>query len=177
MVQDRVSRKWLSRAFDGLLSLSAFITALLILFLMLSITYEVVMRYFFGNPPIWVFDISGFCLFALTFLGAAWVLRREGHTNVEILLNILSPRKQALFHCVTSLLALFVCAVVCVQGTMDAYDAYQGGDLLWLAITVPKHVLLWFIPFGFFTLCLQFGRRGWRFLCTYRNLLHEDASG
>lgn len=170
MEQNCNQTKGLSGFFDRVLSLTAIIAALLILFMMLSITYEVVMRYFFDNPPIWVFDISGFSLFAFTFLGAAWVLKREGHTKVEIILNILSPKMQLIFHCMTSFLALVACTVVFVQSLIDAYEAYRMGDLLWLAITVPKHVLLWFIPFGFLILCLQFVRRGWRYLCEYINM-------
>ncbi|MES1924332.1 TRAP transporter small permease subunit [Salinisphaera sp. T31B1] len=59
--------------------------ALVIVAMALSVTYEVLSRYFFGRPTIWVTEVSSYLLVAVTFLGAAWTLRIDGHIRMDLL--------------------------------------------------------------------------------------------
>jgi TRAP-type C4-dicarboxylate transport system permease small subunit len=57
----------------------------------LAICAEVLLRYGFTSPILWVVEPSEYALLWITFLGAAWVLRHGGHVRVDILLQYLSP--------------------------------------------------------------------------------------
>ena len=42
-------------------------------FIMVAVSYEVAMRHFFGLVTLWLNDVTGYLLLALTFLGGAFV--------------------------------------------------------------------------------------------------------
>ena len=72
----------------------AYLSALLILSMSLWITYDVVTRNLFGWASPWAFDLSEYSLVWMTFLAAPWILLRDGHVRVEILIDALGPRPQ-----------------------------------------------------------------------------------
>lgn len=53
----------------------------------LLITYEVIMRYVFIMPTIWVGEVSQQIQIWVVFLGAAYVLKNRDMVTIEILLN------------------------------------------------------------------------------------------
>lgn len=64
--------------------------------LVLFITYEVVMRYVFNRPTLWVFDASYFLTSLIVMLGAAYTLQTRGHVSVDVFYERFSPRTRAL---------------------------------------------------------------------------------
>lgn len=87
------------------------VVAFLIPVMMLLIAYEVVMRYFFRSPTIWVWDIN-VQLFALVlFLGGGQVLLRDQHVRVDVIYGNLSEKWKHVFSLVT-FPVLFVFLVV-----------------------------------------------------------------
>lgn len=53
----------------------------------LVVTYEVIMRYVFIMPTIWVGEVSQQIQIWVVFLGAAYVLKHRDMVTIEILLN------------------------------------------------------------------------------------------
>ena len=160
----------LSKTFEGILTGLAYLAGILIFLMVLFITYEVVMRYFFRSPTNWVFDCTGFMLYVVTFLGTAWVLRVEGHPKVDIVLKVFSTKNQALMNCISSFTALIVCCVFLVQSMGEALEAYQKGEVLFRTFIIPRHILLWFIPLAFLLLCVEFARKGRKYLSAFRRM-------
>ena len=56
-------------------------------FITFAITYDVIVRYVFNDTLLWLNDVTGYLLAALTFLGGAYVMSRDGHTRVDILVT------------------------------------------------------------------------------------------
>lgn len=74
----------------------------LILVIMGITLVEVLMRYGFNSPTIWVHETSQ-QLFAVAFLlGGAYTLARDGHVRVDIFTRRLSPRGQAVMEIVSA---------------------------------------------------------------------------
>ena len=111
-----------STIFDRTVSYLAFVAAVLIIFAMLSVGAEIVMRYFLNRPMIWVMEVTEITLLLITFLGTAWLLRREGHVKVDIVLSHLNPRAQALLGIISSIIGIIVCMVLVWNGTLVSYD-------------------------------------------------------
>ena len=156
--------KWcyrLSAGFDQVLNLGASLAGGLLVAMMLSISYEVIMRYLFNNPTTWVVDMSGLALYVFTLLGTGWVLREGGHTKIDILLMAFSKRTARRIEAVMLYLGSAVCGVLFLQTLTDAIETYQQKELLWLAVALPAHILAWLMPFGFLLLTIQFARSGW----------------
>ncbi len=147
-----------SKIFDKVVTGAAYLSGWIIIFMMLAISYEVVMRYFFKAPTAWVVDFSGYMQYATVLLGAAWVLKIGSHTRIDILLNKLPPRVQTILNIVTSSIAMVACAIFGWKGLQATWGAYQRGDFLYREVEVPLALLFAFIPASFLLLCIQFVR-------------------
>ena len=156
-----------SKIFDSIIAGAAYLSGCIIVFMMLAISYEVVMRYILGTPTSWVMDFSGYMQYAIVLLGAAWVLKIGSHTRIDILLNKFRPRIQTILNIVTSSISLVACAIFGWKGFEATWGAYQRGDFLYREVEVPLAILFAFIPFSFLLLCIQLGReihKHWRAL-------------
>jgi TRAP-type C4-dicarboxylate transport system permease small subunit len=158
--------------FDGILNGLAFLSALLLAFIMLSICLEVIMRYFLNRPLVWVIEITEYSLLYITFLGTAWLLRREGHVTVDILLVRLNPKTRAALGLFSSIIGIVISLVLIWYGSEVAWDHYQRGVFKPTVLQFPTAPILAIIPTGSVILAMQFIRRGYVFLRKWR----EDAS-
>lgn len=154
--------RMLGGAFDRMQTVLSRVSGVLLVVMMLCISYEVVMRYFFLRPTRWVNDISGYIQFAVTFIAAAWVLREEGHVSIDIVISRLKPKTQALSKFVTSLVGVVICGVFAWKSFEAAWVAYESGYKLIRGIIIPEHIILWFVPLGMSLLCVQFVLRAGR---------------
>ena len=77
-----------------MLAACAAAAAVVLIFMTISVNYEIIMRYFLNNPTLWVNRASCFSLIYITFLGGAWVLAKEGHVRIEVLLDALPLKAQ-----------------------------------------------------------------------------------
>jgi len=146
---------WVDRVIDGM----AWIAGLLLLFMMFSICYEVILRYFLFRPPAWVTEISEYILLYTTFLGASWLLKREGHVKVDVILSRLGSRGQKIFNMITSMLGVIICCILVWFGAEMTWDYYCQGIPVIKSLSVPKFLLLGIIPIGSFFLVIQFIRQ------------------
>ena len=84
----------------------------LIPLMMLVICGDVLMRYFFNRPMTWVLETAEYMLLWMTFLGAIWLLEKEGHVRMDLVLNRLKPENQALLNAITSILGVIACFAI-----------------------------------------------------------------
>ncbi len=163
--------------FDRTVNYLAFVAAVLIIFTMLAVDAEVVMRYFLHRPMIWVMEITEIVLLFITFLGTAWLLRREGHVKVDIVLGRVNPRAQASLNILSSIIGIIVCIVLVWYGTLVSYDYIQGGLFEPTLLEIPKGPLLAIIPVGSFLLLIQFMRRTYGYLQHWRTSPNVEERG
>ena len=144
---------------DRIIDSMAWIAGLLLLFMMFSICYEVILRYFNFRPPTWVTEITEYILLYVTFLGAPWVLKQDGHVKVDIVVTRLGLRAGKALEILTSIFGMGVCCVLVWFGTNVTLDHYQRHIPVIKALEVPKFLLLGIIPIGSALLIIQFIRR------------------
>ncbi|MCD6567893.1 MAG: TRAP transporter small permease [Dehalococcoidia bacterium] len=146
------------RIFDKILDIGAVGTSALIIFIMLSICVEVVLRRM-GHPQIWEIEVTEYCLLYVTFLGAAWLLRREGHVKVDIITNAVSPRVQRWLGIITSVIGSAMSLYLVIWGITVTWDYLQRGVVQCTPLLTPTWIVLIIIPLGSIPLFLQFLRR------------------
>lgn len=145
--------------FDRIIKLMAVLSAIFIIFIMLSICGEVIMRYLFKKPLMWTVEISEYLQLYATFIGAAWVLRQDGHVKLEIVTNILGARaKNALFY-IANALGLAVTAVIMCFSGIVTYEQFILQTPVIKSLEIPKWIILAPIPTGCFFLSLEFIRK------------------
>ena len=128
-------------------------------FMMVAITYEVVSRHFFNSAPLWVNDVTGYLQLAVTFLGGAYVMSREGHTRVDILLTHASARAQERLTLLNAVLVLLVSVVIAGAAGFAVVDSYQRNLATVGIIDVPRFVILSPIVIGAVLLSIERLRR------------------
>lgn len=146
------------------------LAVVILAFIMITISVDVVMRYLLDNPIEGVMEITQHSLFYITFLGMAWVMKREGHVKIDVVLNQLNPRSQALINVITSILGIIVALVFLWFSARVFWFNLQGG-MLFPGIgagTFPKAPILVALPVGFLLLLIQFMRRTYEYLQKWR---------
>ena len=118
--------------------------------------YEVVSRYLFNAPTIWVQETSTY-LYMWTMLAAAsYTLQTRKHVHVDLVIDRLPTRPKALLEVMTSAVGAVFCAIVSIQ----AYEMIAATVRFGKVSATPLRVPLW-IPqsallMGFVLLTFQF---------------------
>jgi TRAP-type C4-dicarboxylate transport system permease small subunit len=146
----------LNRIYNSIIGLGALLAGLLLIFLMLSVTLDVALRYFFGHPTSWVVEIAGYSLLFIPFLVAAWVLKRDGHVTMDLLLQRLGPKTQALFNAITSFVSALICLIITWHGIRVTLYFFKLGYKTPTVLMLPKSIIISIIFIGSFFLSIQF---------------------
>lgn len=127
-------RSW----FDGLIDALALAAAALLCALVVLILVDVGARYLrlFSLP--WSFEATEYMLYAITFLGAPWVLREEGHIAIELVVERLPPRPRRVVRRMADLLGATVCVVLFFFACRVAWRSYESATLVHKSFIFPE---------------------------------------
>jgi C4-dicarboxylate transporter, DctQ subunit len=139
----------------------SYLCAFFVVFMTLSIIYDVFARLLFRAPTIWVIDINEYLLVYLTFVPAAWILMRDRHVKVELLTTRLSRRTRFRLGIGTDIFACFYCIILAWQGWVVAWEAFERGYEFSTALAFPRFPVLVIIPVGAAWLALGFIVKIW----------------
>ena len=153
--------KKITNIFDGTNDVLAVSGSALIIFVMLLISAQIVMRRFLGISIFWAIDISEFSLIYIPFLGAAWLLRKEGHVMIEVVVTRFQPRRQAMIHFINSIICGAACVIITWYGIVVTWDYYQLSYTMDTLLAPQMWPLTIIIPIGSLLLTIQFVRRAY----------------
>jgi TRAP-type C4-dicarboxylate transport system permease small subunit len=149
----------MGRAYRGLLHACAVLAALLLGVTAALITGDVVARNVgLGSLP-WILEVSEYVLPLATFLVAPWLLARNEHVRLDVLLTALPPRFARALARAGDLLGLAVCAVFVVYGARAIASSAQQGSLVIKSVVFPEWWLYAPVPACFALLAIGFVRR------------------
>ena len=160
-------------AIDVLNSRIGIAGGIFLILLTLIVAYEVVMRYLFNRPTMWVFEVSQLLLMVMVMLTLGYALKKERHVAMSAVVDLLPDKMINWIDGLTSILGAMVCFVIAYQGllmTLSSLHTHQRlqdtGLPLWpIKLTV-------FI--GFFLISLQFIVRG---IGRFEALLNQKKDG
>jgi TRAP-type C4-dicarboxylate transport system permease small subunit len=156
------------RILDIILIGVTWFSGMLMIFSLVSVCIDVVMRYFFNSPSGWILQISEYILLYIPFLTAAFVLKEEGHIKVDIILNFINERTEAILNTVTSILGAGVLFILTYYGTIVTYDFYVRKVPTLKYLKIPEFLVIMVIPVGCFLFALQFIRRANKYYQRYK---------
>lgn len=145
----------LAKIFDHLLNLLIILACLILTFVTFSVCLEVILRYFLNRPQVWVIELSEYSLLYMTFLGAAWVLKSEGHVTVDLITNRLTPKSRTFCSLISFIICSLVSAVLLYYGTRVTWDYFSKGLYNPTILEIPTAAILVIIPLGGITLLIQ----------------------
>jgi len=120
---------------------------------MVIVNIEIVSRYL-GRPTTWVAEISSILILWIPFMIGGWVLRKEAHVKMDLLIERLSPRSRALINFVTSLIGVIVMFIVTVAGFLTTL--YWIGNKTPTMLMLPRSPIIGIIFVGSLLFTIQF---------------------
>lgn len=112
---------------DRLSLLVGYLVSVLVPGMVIVLAIEVVSRYVFDAPTLWVYDTATFMFGYCGLLAGAFAMRERAHINVDILYARLSKRVRAGLDVVTGLLTFFFLILVILYTWPEAMTAIARG--------------------------------------------------
>lgn len=125
-------------ALDRLVDALALLAAAQLCALVVLILVDVAARYLRLFTLTWGLEASEYMLYAITFLGAPWVLREQGHIGIELLVERLPARGRRLARRAADALGALVCAVLFFFACRVAWRSYEAGTLVHKSFVFPE---------------------------------------
>jgi TRAP-type C4-dicarboxylate transport system permease small subunit len=144
---------------DRLVDTLGLIAGALLCGLVVLICMDVTARTFKLFPTPWTLDIAQYALYAITFLGAPWVLREDGHIAIEIFVERLRPRARWWVARGSNALGAVVCALLVYYSGRALWRSYAANNLVYQTFVFPEWYLYCLAPPVFLLLLLLFLRR------------------
>ena len=153
--------------YERVLSVGLIIACLAIFLMAVGVSSDVILRNLkLANLP-WVVEISEYILYLATFLAAPWVMHKDGHTRVDLVIRLLPSRAALATNVIADCIALSICLFLLYYGARTALEAIQLNSLIIKQLIVPEWWLLAIIPISGLLLTTEFlfrilRRTGWK---------------
>ncbi|MFZ2155352.1 MAG: TRAP transporter small permease subunit [Bradyrhizobium sp.] len=117
------------RAIDRFSDVTGKLIALTMLFLVVTISYEVVMRYGFNAPTIWVYESSFMANGAAFMLGCGYALYKGAHVRTDIYWENYSERTKGIVDMVSYVFLFYPVMITFMLVSFDAaWDSWDTGE-------------------------------------------------
>lgn len=127
----------------------------LIFVFMTLMVYEVIARYFFSNPTIWVHEMCGQFFAAYVALTGGWVLLEKGHVAVDIIYQRFPKSIRFSADIFVSFVGFFMFSVLFWQGYKFAWHAFITNQHSHTIFGPPMWPVKMMIPAGALFFLLQ----------------------
>jgi TRAP-type mannitol/chloroaromatic compound transport system permease small subunit len=131
------------------------IASLLLIPLAAFTGYEVLMRYVFKSPTIWVWDLNIMLFAGIVMLGGADLLRNDAHVKMDFLVNNFRPKNRAILDLFTSVFFYIGFLVLLVLSWNQAWMSWESRETMSTIWAPPYYPMKMLIPIGTFLLLLQ----------------------
>jgi C4-dicarboxylate transporter DctQ subunit len=165
--------KILAKTFDTIMNGMAWIGGAISIFMMLGISADVVARYFLNSPILGMQEVCSMLILWIVFLGAAWVLKKGGHINMDVILQMLKPKAQECLNLITSSICLVVTLVLFWFSIQVTWDVFTRGTIESGNLTINSGFVMMAIPIGCLPLFIQFGRKAYAHWEKFRGKVPE----
>jgi TRAP-type C4-dicarboxylate transport system permease small subunit len=145
--------------FDRLLDGLAVLASLMIVFTMIAVSLDVFLRFFFNAPLLGITEITEYMMLYTCMLGAAWLLRSDGHVSIDIVTGLLPGKARKRLVVVAALVCAVTCAYITYWGAVTTWDHFERGIRDFKILEIPKWTFLVSIPIGFTLLTVEFLRK------------------
>lgn len=86
---------------------------------------DVIMRRLFNAPIIFADEVAGYLLVLVTFLGLGYTLKEDGHIQVRIIVDQISPRKNTFLKLLWCAFGILFTILLLYQTWQLAWESYE----------------------------------------------------
>ena len=149
----------MARAFDKLIAVFFWVAGVLLLFVTVGTCVDVILRYSVNRPIHWMLEITEYAMLYIPFLGAAFVLKEEGHIRIDLVITFLGERLRGWLNVATSFMGGVVMGTYTWFGAQVTLDYFRRGVPSLESLKIPMFLILMIIPIGGFLFSIQFFRQ------------------
>lgn len=129
---------------------------LVLLFMVVTICYDVVMRYVLVAPTTWSLEVNTFLIVFLAVIPAADALRTDAQLRISFLTDRLPIALRRALHVLSCVLGVGFCAVMVWTGGRMTLQALQYDERMSTTLGTPMAIPYALLPVGFAVLALAF---------------------
>ena len=137
-------------------AICASIAGCILLFVSLAIFVDIILRYFFRRPTIWITETSTYLFLYIIFLVTAYALQEEFHIKATFIYDFLNPTAKRLTSLITSLFSMAFIFVLFWQTSRMTWKAFEGNWTSPTVLHIPYGYVYMIMVFGSFMLLLTF---------------------
>ncbi|EAQ02377.1 hypothetical protein OB2597_19881 [Pseudooceanicola batsensis HTCC2597] len=149
----------MGRIYEKILLGLAILGGLLLVFLVVVIGGEAILRLFNIGLIRGSVQFSEYAIFSLAMLAAPWLLYHDGHLRVTVVLDNMGPRVRARALLLTDFIGLAACAVTLRYAVDVLIGSFRSGQLIFNDVVVSEWLLQWQVPLALALLAVEFIRR------------------
>jgi TRAP-type C4-dicarboxylate transport system permease small subunit len=149
----------IGNAYRAVIHTFAYAAALILGAVAVLVTLDVVMRNTGLGTIAWVVEVSEYSLPLATFLIAPWLLHRNEHVRLDVVLVLLPPRRARAMQRCADAVGIVICAVFVWYGVKLVFDSARLGSMVVKTLTIPEWWQYALVPVCFLLLAIEFLRR------------------
>jgi len=134
----------------------ATLSGLVLLFVTFSIFVDVILRYFFNRPSIWVTEITTYLFLYIIFLGTAYALQEGMHIRVTFLVDRFNDKSIRIINLATAIFAMIFSFVLLWETSEMTWYAFKEKWTSPTMLNAPYAYIYVVMVFGSFLLVVTF---------------------
>ena len=120
----------IEKAFDKFADIIGAITSIAIVLMILNVTYDVIMRYFFRSGSIGFQEMEWHLFSVVILLGMSYTLKENGHVRVDLIYDKLSEKRKALIDMIGVITFILPIAFLITNASIPyVIETFQSGEI------------------------------------------------
>ena len=141
--------------YNKLVKYSGYLASALFIAIGFIVSYEVIMRYLFNSPTIWVNEVSRFLQIWATYLALTYSFHKKDFIRITVIYDRLNENGKKILDFISFIFILIFSSFVVYYGWIIAYDSLKVGRTSSTILDVPSFLTELAIPLCFAFLVLR----------------------
>ena len=141
--------------YDKLVKYSGYLASALFITIGFIVSYEVIMRYLFNSPTIWVNEVSRFLQIWATYLALTYSFHKKDFIRITVIYDRLNENGKKILDFISFIFIIIFSSFVVYYGWLIAYDSLKVGRTSSTILDVPSFLTELAIPLCFAFLVLR----------------------
>ena len=140
--------------YNKIVKYSGYLASALFIAIGFIVSYEVVMRYLFNSPTVWVNEISRFLQIWATYLALTYSFHKNDFIRITVIYDKVGEKGKRILDLISAIFILIFSVFVVYYGWLIAHDSLKVGRTSSTILDVPSFLTEFAIPlcFGFLVL-------------------------
>ena len=141
--------------YNKIVQYSGYLASALFITLGFFVSFEVIARYVFNSPTIWVNEVSRFLQIWATYLALTYSFHKKDFIRITVIYDKLNESGKKVLDFISFIFILIFSSFVVYYGWLIAYDSLKVGRTSSTILDVPSFLTEFAIPLCFAFLVLR----------------------